>query len=136
MFGDRVSGVVQAVAREHPFRLFMWAAVQERCIAHLLHIHKDALLSGCYYVSVPPGAGELIFEDPRGALPPFGNRIVHSPSAGELILFPPWLAHAVAPSCADPGDGLRVSLSFNLMGSWDVTSDVSIRSSPGRGRGS
>ena len=39
-------------------------------------------------------------QDPRGTRPPFArNRLHHAPVAGELLLFPPWLVHGVAPSC-------------------------------------
>ena len=43
--------------------------------------------------------GDLILEDPRGFLPPFGNRVIHSPAGGDVVLFPSWLVHHVSPSC-------------------------------------
>jgi len=107
--------------------IFMWAAVCERCISHAPHIHENSVLSGVYYVEVPRGSGSLMFEDPRGGgLPPFGGRIVHEPKEGELVLFPSWLLHHVGPSCVTSSDMLRISLSFNIVGSWGVTSDVSV----------
>ena len=70
-----------------------------------------------------PPAG-LIFKDPRGFLPPFDlSSIRHTPVEGEVVLFPPWLPHAVAPArgdCRSPQHGRprepRVSLSFNYNG--------------------
>ena len=106
---------------------------------HSRHVHDESAVSGVFYVSVPAGAGAIRFDDPRGALPPFKrNSIEHMPVSGELLLFPPWLAHSVGPSCP-PSDGelaeggraeggradaapsaatlvsqMRISLSFNL----------------------
>jgi hypothetical protein len=123
----------RSISDQHPFRLFAWATVQDRCISHLPHVHNDALLSGVYYVSAPEGCGDLILEDPRGARPPFDNRLVHRPQAGELVIFPPWLVHHTGASCAgsagedyDGTNRVRVAVSFNLMGRWDETSDISL----------
>ena len=146
-------------------RLFAWAGVHEHCSWHPAHVHEHAVVSGVFYVSTlasndarssstPLAAGEWFAEDPRGRLPPFTrNRLVHRPSAGELILFPPWLSHGVFPACpvATRADGggvsgvqrrsRRIAISFNLMvdGSssgeggeggadtqWEALSDVSI----------
>ena len=73
---------------------------------------------------MPRAAGRLIFKDPRGFLPPFDqSSIRHTPVEGEVVLFPPWLPHAVAPArgdCRSPQHGRprepRVSLSFNYHG--------------------
>lgn len=96
--------------------LFVWAAVHEGCSAHATHIHEDSAVSGVFYVTTPPDAGEITFEDPRGLRPPFArNRLTHQPVAGELLLFPPWLHHGVAPSCGMTDGQRRVALSFNLL---------------------
>ncbi len=65
-----------------------WATVHESCINHLPHSHPDQIVSGVYYVKVPGDAGSIIFDDPRGPLPPFDNRIIIRPKQGDLILFP------------------------------------------------
>ena len=66
--------------------------------------------------------------------PPFSkNRFVHSPTAGELVLFPPWLVHGIESTCGSKDEGPRVSLSFNLLtnredahtSDWEVLSDAS-----------
>ena len=107
-----------------PLNIFMWASVHDSCMSHLAHTHPNTTVSGVYYVSVPPGSGDLIFEDPRGALPPFGNRHIVKPRAGQVVLFPSWLVHAVAPSCGLAADNPRISLSFNVIGDWARTNDA------------
>ena len=82
-------------------------------------------MSGVYYVNVPKGSGRLMFEDPRGSIPPFGGRIVLDAEEGQMVLFPPWLQHHVGASCVASGE-IRISLSFNILGKWTDTSDVSV----------
>ena len=62
--------------------------------------------------------------DPRGDLPPFERQIRHEPVDGDLLLFPPWLSHAVASSdtsstrSGSSSSGARrprISISFNYV---------------------
>ena len=46
---------------------------------------------------MPDDAGSIIFDDPRGPLPPFDNKLTIRPLAGDLVLFPSWLMHQVRP---------------------------------------
>ena len=79
-------------ADESSLRIFVWAAAHEGCSLHTPHVHQESAVSGVFYVSVPPQSGPISFDDPRGMRPPFAaNRLVHYPSAGELLLFPPWI---------------------------------------------
>ena len=83
-------------------RIFVWAAAHEGCSLHTPHVHQESAVSGVFYVSVPPLSGPISFDDPRGMRPPFAaNRLVHYPSAGELLLFPPWIVHGFVESKAD-----------------------------------
>eukprot|EP00750_Incisomonas_marina_P020785 INCI4087.1.p1 GENE.INCI4087.1~~INCI4087.1.p1 ORF type:complete len:311 (+),score=57.37 INCI4087.1:212-1144(+) len=109
------------------FAMFMWATVHNSCVSHLPHVHEDSMVSGVFYLTVPPGAGDLVLEDPRGMVPPFGNRVIHSPKVGDIVLFPSWLVHHVSPSCGTAEDQPRISLAFNIIGDWKVTSDASIQ---------
>jgi predicted 2-oxoglutarate/Fe(II)-dependent dioxygenase YbiX len=43
------------------------------------------------------------------------------PQAGDLVLFPSWILHEVAPTA---GDSARVSIAFNIPGSWADTAGV------------
>jgi len=103
--------------------MFSWATLHRDCMFHLPHTHPYNLVSGVYYARVPPGAGDIVFDDPRGPLPPFENRIIHTPKEGDLIIFPSWLLHQVSPTF---GDEERISFSFNIPGDWTQTADVSL----------
>lgn len=86
------------------------------------HQHADSLLSGVYYVSVPPsetpsgGAIEFLAPHPVrqvGGLmsaPMFADRYRVKPRAGDILLFPSQLTHWVHPN--DSGEE-RVTIAFN-----------------------
>jgi hypothetical protein len=115
--------------------LFYWSAVHEKAMAHPPHVHPGSLVSGVYYSQICPGAGNLTFEDPRGPLPPFLEKLTIKPKEGDLILFPGWLSHYVTPTWGGPDDTMegmgsgkrRVSFSFNVEGDWKQLSDVGMR---------
>ena len=102
----------------------MWVNVLPECCAHSGHIHTNAVISGTYYVSVPPGAGPLVFEDPRHAMmmatPPRKastpreqlNHIPETPQQGTLLFWESWLRHEVP---VNRDEGLRISISFNYV---------------------
>jgi len=108
--------------KANTLEIYMWAGIHEGCVSHLAHYHPHSAISGTYYVSVPENSGELILSDPRGLLPPFGGRHIHTPKAGEVILFPSWLRHEVSPSCSVKSP--RIALSFNVIGKMSVTNDA------------
>jgi uncharacterized protein (TIGR02466 family) len=100
----------------------LWINVMEKGAVHTPHIHPHAVISGTYYVTVPPGSGAIRFEDPRlpmlMAAPPkkksarLENRsfVDVTPKAGMLLLWESWLRHGVEPNKAK---GQRISVSFN-----------------------
>jgi protein-export chaperone SecB len=100
----------------------IWVNVLQEDGAHPAHIHPHAAVSGTYYVSVPPGAGAIFFEDPRAGLmmsaPPraatvrLENRevVAMRPRAGNLLLWESWLRHGVEPHI---DKSPRISISFN-----------------------
>lgn len=71
-----------------------------------LHTHDDddELLSGVYYLRVPPNSGRLIVHTP-----PAVTCIV--PEAGMFVFFPPDAPHEVE---RNDGDGTRLSIAFNF----------------------
>jgi uncharacterized protein (TIGR02466 family) len=99
-----------------------WANVMHANTHHSGHIHPLSVISGTYYVSVPPGSPAIKFEDPR--LP----GMMHSPpkrasarsenrthvevpaQPGTLVLFESWLRHEVP---MHAGKAPRISISFN-----------------------
>lgn len=99
-----------------------WVNINGPHSMHGLHLHPHAVVSGTYYVQIPPLSGPLKFEDPR--LSSFmmapsrrescrpENRTFYKiqPKAGHLVLFESYIRHEVSPN-AHPGH--RVSISFN-----------------------
>lgn len=102
----------------------MWVNVLPEGGSHSSHLHTNAVLSGTYYVKSPPGAGPIVFEDPRHAMmmaaPPrkagapraFKTYVSEEPTPGTLILWESWLRHEVPLNRAA---GERISVSFNLI---------------------
>lgn len=100
----------------------LWVNVMKPGAAHSGHIHPHSVVSGTLYVAVPPGAGDIRFEDPR--LPQMMaaptrtpdaaddlRAFVHvTPEPGTVLLWESWLRHEVMPHT---GKGERVSVSFN-----------------------
>ena len=102
----------------------MWVNVLPEGGAHTSHIHTNAVISGTYYVSVPQGAGPIVFEDPRHAMmmaaPPRKSNaprelrgyVSENPKPGTLLLWESFLRHEVP---LNKADGLRISVSFNYV---------------------
>ena len=104
------------------YRLESWANIHDRGGFNFLHMHDGCLLSGAFYLRVPPGSGRLVFRDPRPGVigSPFkgGGANGHSdvqlaPEEGLVVLFPNWLDHYVEPH---ENDIPRIALSFNALG--------------------
>ena len=111
---------------------------------HEAHNTDDSRIGGVYYVSVPKSSGRLELFDPRGKppesaamggsakvppRPPFHRTVTVAPREGMLVLFPGWLVHQVLPSTKPhPEDSgrYRVSISMNLKGEWQDTSNLVI----------
>ena len=142
IIGGFVHEYLQTIAggaeqQQGELNVFYWAGVHNACEGHMPHIHERSVVSGTFYISTPPGAGDLVLADPRGRLPPFGQRLVVRPTPGLLVLFPPWLVHFVTATCAGTattggGDdaGPRIAISFNVVGddntAWQATSGASL----------
>ena len=110
----------------------VWANVQRKGGSNASHPHPGSFWSGVYYVDVgdvggrTDNGGELQLYDPRGCLPrmmaPYlrysmpelhdaGRNISFIPTAGQCVLFPGWLFHAVN---TYRGKAPRISIAFNL----------------------
>lgn len=102
------------------FVIDAWANINGKGASNSYHNHPNCLLSGSYYLDTPEGSGEIVFRDPREMAynyqPPYaGGRLktplkAVKPAPGLLLLFPPWLLHAVEPSGVDAE---RISVAFN-----------------------
>jgi uncharacterized protein (TIGR02466 family) len=100
----------------------LWINVMEKDAVHTPHIHPHAVISGTYYVTVPPKSGSIRFEDPRlpmmmaaptkkpNARPENRSFVDVAPKPGMLLLWESWLRHGVEPNQAR---GRRISVSFN-----------------------
>lgn len=103
------------------FGLEAWANIHDRCGHNQPHIHREVMLSGCFYLRTPPGSGALVFNDPRpgplhstawgSGMNRWERRAVR-PHAGLLLIFPAWLEHAVEPH---EGDVPRLSIAVNAV---------------------
>jgi uncharacterized protein (TIGR02466 family) len=86
------------------------------------HVHPGTHVSGVYYIAAPavalaPGqdGGKISFFDPRPRA--HMNQLLaqrtyyrEAPGPGDLVLFPSWLEHSVAPF---RGEGLRICIAFD-----------------------
>jgi uncharacterized protein (TIGR02466 family) len=105
--------------RDIAFHLQSWINMHDRGGFNFLHVHEGSLLSGSFYLKVPPGSGKFAFRDPRpgvihgyvkGAVPNGYGDIKLTPDAGLLVLFPCWMEHFVEPHNSDEP---RICLAFN-----------------------
>jgi uncharacterized protein (TIGR02466 family) len=103
------------------FRLDAWANIQERGGFNVSHIHANTLLSGCFYLKVPEGSGEIVFKDPRpgAVMTGFPGRGINTakdfkikPTEGTLLIFPNWLEHYVE---SHEGEFDRISIAMNAV---------------------
>ena len=106
-------------ARDVPFRLQSWINLHDRGGFNFLHVHEGSLLSGSFYIKVPPGSGRFVFRDPRpgvihgyvkGAVPNGYRDIQLTPEPALLVLFPCWMEHFVEPHDSDEP---RITIAFN-----------------------
>ena len=121
---EAIRGACSAALREmgqgeRAFYLQSWINLHDRGGFNFLHMHEGSLLSGSFYLQVPPGSGEFVFRDPRPGVihgyvkggVPNGHADVHlRPSDGLLVLFPCWMEHYVEPH---EGDEPRITIAFN-----------------------
>lgn len=108
-------------AGDLPFALHAWANLHDRGGFNFPHIHEGCLVSGCFYLRVPQGSGNLVFRDPRpgvvngfakGSAPNACKDIQLRPEAGLMVLFPYWLEHFVEVHNADMP---RIAIPFNAV---------------------
>lgn len=103
------------------FALEGWANINDRGGFNNLHGHPGAVMSACFYLTVPKGSGPLVFRTPNiGALTSeFQGQGCNSehywtvnPAEGMLVVFPAWLDHKVEPH---DNDIPRVSIAMNAI---------------------
>ena len=103
----RLAGEVLGLAGDR-LRVGFWFNAMERGQRTLAHTHDDAdeLLSGVYYVEVPPESGDLLVRDRL-------SRTIVSPRAGMFVLFAPDLEHEVSEN-RSPARRLSIGMNFGV----------------------
>lgn len=132
-FGDlkkRLDKQAAALAGELAFDLkgrrlvldSLWVNILRPGGGHTGHIHPHSVISGTYYVAIPPGASALKLEDPRlpmmmaapgrhAEAPEDLQTFVYvAPAPGTVLLWESWLRHEVP---ANGAKSDRISVSFN-----------------------
>lgn len=86
------------------FTMSAWVNLQEPGGFNHSHTHGRAALAGSFYLKTPEGSGDLVLRDPRAGVALVGMKgngvncfsvTTHTPQAGEFVVFPGWLEHAV-----------------------------------------
>lgn len=129
---DRLTGDRTGRPVKVDWKMNAWANINRSGHANEFHTHPGSYWSGTYYVEdggvgADPGlGGEFEIQDPRGVGPAMyapnlaftlpgmqsvGASELIPPKAGNLLLFPAWLSHAVRPY---RGTGMRISVAFNM----------------------
>lgn len=89
------------------FAMEAWGNIHDHGGFNQPHIHREAALSGTFYLSTPKGSGAIVFHDPRpGTLysRPWGKGVnswgksALAVRAATLLVFPHWLEHSVEPN--------------------------------------
>lgn len=82
-----------------------WGQIHRPLESTNTHHHGESPFAWCYYIQVPPNAGDLTFW--------FLERFRYSIPAKEnyLVIFPGWMPHSVS---KNRGDGIRISLAGNF----------------------
>ncbi len=105
----------------------LWVNLLKPGGGHSGHIHPHSIISGTFYIAVPPGSGALKLEDPRlpmmmaapgrtqSAPAEDGPFFYAEPAVGRLFLWESWLRHEVMPNAQKMrvAKSDRISISFN-----------------------
>ena len=110
------------VERQPPRIHECWLNIYGRGQSQEIHLHRNSVFSGIYYVRVPPGSGATLFYSPDAdvMLEPRaleGNALNakvsgFQPQEGRMLLFRSHLRHSVMPG---DQDGERVTIAFNAV---------------------
>lgn len=85
------SGMDPSLAKTLNHSIFNWATVQER---HDFVTPSSAVGNfnvALFIVKATTGAGKIRLHDPRGHSYPFGREFLHTPRAGDMLIFPSWM---------------------------------------------
>jgi uncharacterized protein (TIGR02466 family) len=113
--------IISSISNNNPQMVIrsMWGNINPKGGMNFAHVHPGSWMSGVYYIQLPKGSDQIVFEDPRPSRIMDFQRscliddayFTHNPKVGELLLFPSWLPHLVFPNNSDEE---RISISFNI----------------------
>jgi len=105
--GIALLSAVKALASNSDLELDnFWSQIHEPRESTDYHNHPNAVMGFVYYVSVPEGAGDLVFDIENSMYSPV------TPVEGSLLVFPAWIQHKVT---RNTGVGTRISIAGNLI---------------------
>lgn len=87
-------------------RMGWWLNIMRPGDITYAHAHDDGdeLLSGTYYIDVPPHGGNLVLAQDA-------QRVEIEPFPGLFVFFRPWVAHEVTRNVSS---SLRIAVGFNI----------------------
>jgi len=110
------------IRRNPPRVTECWINAYARGQGQEIHLHRNTVISGIYFVQVPSGAGATLFYSPMADVMlepralegnPLNSKVAaYEPVAGRMILFRSSLRHSVMPG---DFDGERVTVAFNAI---------------------
>jgi hypothetical protein len=106
--GHSLIEAISVVANNNGLKIAeKWSQIHHPRESTSLHDHAANFNAAAfvYYVSVPPGAGDLVFQFESGFCS------VVKPITGHLVLFPAWCKHKVSKNMSQD---IRISVSGNL----------------------
>ena len=111
------------VERQRPRIHECWINAYGSQQAQEIHLHRNSVFSGIYFVSAPEGSGATLFYSPLSdsmlePRPTEGNQLNakvsgFAPVAGRMLLFRSHLRHSVMPGSAM--DSERITIAFNAI---------------------
>jgi hypothetical protein len=97
--------------------IFFWANINSPMSRNVFHSHKDAIMSGVYYLQAT-STGDLRFSNPANMLcdcnekSPFTEDSIFKPADRDLIMWPSWVPHEVETNFSIVD---RVNIAFDII---------------------
>jgi len=104
--GHALLDAVDDIARQNNLQIQdWWSQIHQPLESTNTHHHGKYIAAFVYYVKVPDGAGDIVFD--------LEDVVVHNikPVEGTLLLFPAWCKHRVTKNLSKE---IRISISGNL----------------------